>query len=573
MSNNHADTSDARADHLAAFFFLGFVSIADARQGIGISDFERLDELLDDPSVFADEAMAVVLKQLKSDFTGSWQRYLEVQRASSGLSVDLGKQLADLWQHLSLATRDDWPQWQSRLLRWAKSFVFAPGLRVHWVGRKSAAGARERIRQAAFDNWSKALDGLSQGAGGAPEPAAKVIWPGLRSMVVKLSQASASDQLGMLARRGAQSVRCIAVIERTAEVKSFVLASEPPSPWFYKPGQHISIKVQINGESHQRSYTVSSAPTSPFALEITVRRQPSGLVSQWLHEHCVSGTQLLIRGPQGGFSGVDWELEPLLMLSAGVGITPFLSMLRYYDQSYIPYNVVLFEQLRSKGDLIAAGELDQIRARAQGRLEIVRWFSRDELQAKRLEGAADLDAICLDWRSRRVMLCGPKSWMDKLIDVLKSEGLPESAIAWEQFGEQMALSQTDPQEQSNSPKALQDRRVSFSGTSTTHGEQPSTVRIRVQHTEASESSEITASRGEFLLDVLEDASVPMRSNCRSGQCGTCKVKLISGQVQTLSAAGLSMLEREAGWILSCSCRLEAGDIEIQLASVIADQIG
>lgn len=98
------------------------------------------------------------------------------------------------------------------------------------------------------------------------------------------------------------------------------------------------------------------------------------------------------------------------------------------------------------------------------------------------------------------------------------------------------------------------------------------MRVRVQHNEASESSEITANRGEFLLDVLEDASVPMRSNCRSGQCGTCKVKLITGQVQTLSAAGLSMLEREAGWILSCSCRLEAGDIEIQLASGIEDQI-
>jgi len=74
MFSNSVGMPNAQADQLAPFFFLGFVSIADARQGIGITDFERLDELLDDPSVFADEAMTVVLKQLKRDFTGSWQR-------------------------------------------------------------------------------------------------------------------------------------------------------------------------------------------------------------------------------------------------------------------------------------------------------------------------------------------------------------------------------------------------------------------------------------------------------------------------------------------------------------------
>jgi ferredoxin-NADP reductase/ferredoxin len=506
---------------------------------------------------------------LKQGLSSSWQHYLQLQQAPSDQAVDLDEQLAVLWQQLSPAVQADWAQWQTRLLRWAKSFVFAPGLRVHWVGRKGAVGARERIRQAAFDAWSKALEALSQRPPAITEPTAKIIWPGLRSMVVKLSQAAASEQLGVLARRGAQSVRCIAVIERTADVKSFVLASEPPSPWFYKPGQHISLRVQIDGEAHQRSYTVSSAPTSPYALEITVRRQQGGRVSSWLHEHCVSGTQLLIRGPQGGFSGLDWELEPLLMLSAGVGITPFLSMLRYYDQSYIPYNVVLFEQLRTKLDPIAANELDAIRERAQGRLDIVRWFSRDELNPRRLEDITHLDAICEDWRGRRVMLCGPKAWMDRLIDLLKREGLPDASIAWEQFGAQPMEVPGERTAEPATAKPLQDRRVRLGAADS---EQSSAARVRVHQSGAAAPTDIVASRGDFLLDVLEDASVPMRSNCRSGQCGTCKVKLISGQIQMLSSAGLSMLEREAGWILSCSCRLEVGELEVKLPSLDPEQI-
>jgi NADH oxidoreductase Hcr len=257
------------------------------------------------------------------------------------------------------------------------------------------------------------------------------------------------------------------------------------------------------------------------------------------------------------------------MLSAGVGITPFLSMLRYYDQSYIPYNVVLFEQLRTKLDPIAANELDAIRERAQGRLDIVRWFSRDELHPRRLEDIAHLDAICEDWRSRRVMLCGPKAWMDRLIDLLKREGLPDTSIAWEQFGAQPMEAQGTLPAEPATAKPLQDRRVRLGAADS---EQSSAAQVRVHQSGSTEPKEIAASRGDFLLDVLEDASVPMRSNCRSGQCGTCKVKLISGQIQTLSSAGLSMLEREGGWILSCSCRLEAGELEVQLPSLDLEQI-
>ncbi len=120
---------------------------------------------------------------------------------------------------------------------------------------------------------------------------------------------------------GELTLRCIQTIDETHDVKTFRFVAEPPRLFSYKPGQFVTLDLTIDGKRVKRSYSISSTPTRPHTLDITVKRvspptdianAPPGLVSNWLHDNLTVGSQVKITGPMGKFTGVDRPAKKLL---------------------------------------------------------------------------------------------------------------------------------------------------------------------------------------------------------------------------------------------------------------------
>lgn len=89
------------------------------------------------------------------------------------------------------------------------------------------------------------------------------------------------------------------IVEETHDVKTFRLVGEKPVLFSYRPGQFITFLLNIDGQDVERSYSMSSSPSRPHVLELTVKRVPGGVVSNWLCDHVKLGQRLTIKGPLG----------------------------------------------------------------------------------------------------------------------------------------------------------------------------------------------------------------------------------------------------------------------------------
>ena len=121
---------------------------------------------------------------------------------------------------------------------------------------------------------------------------------------------------------------CTHVRAETHDVKSFFFRSPAGHAFAFMPGQFLTLELEIGGARLNRCYTISSPPTQPHTLSITVKRVPGGPVSNWLHDHLSAGMTVRTLGPAGVFSNALHPAERYLFLSAGSGITPLMSMAR-----------------------------------------------------------------------------------------------------------------------------------------------------------------------------------------------------------------------------------------------------
>ena len=148
---------------------------------------------------------------------------------------------------------------------------------------------------------------------------------------------------------GELTVKCINIIEETADAKTFKFVAEPPVLFSYQPGQFVTLDLEIDGKQIARSYSISSTPSRPHTLEITVKRVPAatpellrGLVSNWLHDNLQVGNQVKLSGPMGKFTCFEHPAPKLLFLSAGSGITPMMGMSRWIYDTGANCDVVFF---------------------------------------------------------------------------------------------------------------------------------------------------------------------------------------------------------------------------------------
>ena len=171
---------------------------------------------------------------------------------------------------------------------------------------------------------------------------------------------------------------CVAVRPETHDTATFVFAAPEPRLFRFQPGQFMALDLAAAGV--QRCYTIASPPTRPWRIEITAKRSLGGPGSQWLHDTLRPGARVSAAGPMGDFTLAPRPGARYLMLSAGSGITPLMSMVRTMHDLGSDADVLFVHSARTPADLIFDNELAAM-ARRPG-------FARVSIVAQVPPGAA-----------------------------------------------------------------------------------------------------------------------------------------------------------------------------------------
>jgi len=334
--------------------------------------------------------------------------------------------------------------------------------------------------------------------------------------------------------QGQAPLLCLARREETPDSASFEFAVPAGQRAVFLAGQFISLAPVIDGATHYRAYSIASAPDRAQTLTLGIRRVDDGLVSNWLLDNLRAGMTLDALAPAGSFCLPPDELPAtLLLLSAGSGITPMLSMARAALASHRAVEVYFVHSARSEDDLMFADALQELAARhAHFHLELFlsRPVGRYACQAGRLD-ADRLGAVLPRIDGAHAYLCGQDGYMDMATAALRTLGLPEAAI----------------------------HRESFVATAS----EVSADAMRYRLSVPSFGTEATIAAGESLLDVLEREGLPIIGACRTGVCGSCKCRVVDGEVESASQLPLSAQEIEDGFVLACSSHA-SGDVTLAL---------
>lgn len=347
---------------------------------------------------------------------------------------------------------------------------------------------------------------------------------------------------------GKLPVVCRGVYAETDDVKTFRFQSLE-GHWFgYKPGQFTTLDLKINGKKIRRSYTISSSPSRPMSLDITVKRVPGGLVSNWLHDNMQPGMEINIMGPGGEFTCADHDVSKIILISAGSGVTPCMSMARYLCDTAAPVDVVFIHSARSPGDIIFRQECEQYAASRSNFRYIVTCTRPAPCQPwSGLTGRLSqsmLEAAIPDYKERTAYLCGPEPFMLATKKLFEESGFPMANFYEESFGGAPA-----PKKQVESPpKALPAQEAPVASQ---EPEPEAAGEASFPVTFDSSGVTLDAPADEFILDIAEENGIEIPSSCRQGNCGTCKVRKLEGEIECDADAGLSDADREEGYILTC----------------------
>jgi ferredoxin-NADP reductase len=349
-----------------------------------------------------------------------------------------------------------------------------------------------------------------------------------------------------------EALVCCQVRQETHDVKSFFFRSPAGHTFSFEPGQFVTLELEIDGETINRCYTISSSPTRPHTISITVKRVPGGKVSNWLHDNLRAGSQVRVLGPAGEFTCARHPARKYLFLSAGSGVTPLMSMSRAHHELSEDRDIVFVHSARTPDDIIFARELDLIAA-TQGNF-------RTSFVCERLGSRTNwpgvtgflslplLKLIAPDFMEREIFTCGPAPYMKAVRDLLNEAGLDSKQYHEESFSFETLID--------DAPELLAD----VMPTPSVEEIAPQTSTFAVSFTRS--NREIACGPDQHVLEAARQAGVRLPASCTQGMCGTCKVKLVSGQVEMKHNGGIRQREIDQGMVLLC-CSKPLTDLVVE----------
>jgi ferredoxin-NADP reductase/uncharacterized protein YcbX len=332
------------------------------------------------------------------------------------------------------------------------------------------------------------------------------------------------------------------VEDNTPSVRTFRLSATDNGalPFTYLPGQFLNLELNIDGILHRRCYTIASSPTRTGHCEITVKREEGGTVSRYLHTQVENGTKISVSGPGGRFTFAEEDADAILLIGAGVGITPLMSKIRYLTDRNWPGTIKLLYSVQSEKDIIFRKELEALQSEFPN-LDVLITLTREPSEKwigpRGRITPAMLRQMLPSEANRRIDICGPVEMADQVTRMLLAIGVAADQIKSEAFGGSTVSPQLGYQ-QSTSP----------------------TIGMA---TFADSGKSETLHEGQTILEVASQIGIAIDRGCLEGICGRCKVRLLAGEVTMEVDEALSAGEKKLGYVLACQAK-PTGSVLIDL---------
>ncbi len=344
----------------------------------------------------------------------------------------------------------------------------------------------------------------------------------------------------------------ISKVEDHGDAKSFTLVPDEARGTkklaYFRASQYVSVTLNINGQPTTKPYTIRSNPKDALGEEntkyiLTIKRTNPSFASGWILDNWKEGDAVEISGPLGDFYYQNLrDARDVIAIAGGSGITPFFSMASAIADGIEDFNLTILYGSRKADGILLKDEIEEVAARSNGKVKVIHVLSEEEKEGYE-HGfiTAELIRRYAPQGEYSVFMCGPKAMYIFGEGECKKLGLPKRLYRMEMSGDYMNVTKNAdyPADQINKEYKL-------------------TVVIR------GEKQEIPCAAGESLIWALEKAGIKAPTHCRSGECGWCHSRLISGEVYVpADADGRRLADRKFGWIHPCAS-FPLSDIELEV---------
>jgi len=335
------------------------------------------------------------------------------------------------------------------------------------------------------------------------------------------------------------SLRVSHIQTETPSTKTFrMVPAEGVLPPF-QAGQYVALHVDVEGIRTNRPLSIASPPNQTGYYDLTVKRVPGGLVSNYLLDTLQVGARLTSSAPDGGFVyNPLLHGQRLVFIAGGSGITPFMSMLREVSDCGLGRHITLIYGNRTEDDIIYHEELTTLAARLThfSYVPVVEQPGPGYAGEKGFMSGDLIERVAGDLGGAMFYLCGPSGMYDFCLGELRARNVPARRIRREMFGPPIHVAECP-------------------GWPSTVGEDDHFAVSIV------DGPTIEARAGAPLLNTFEQAGLAPPSQCRSGECSLCRVRILKGRVFQPAGVPLRHADRQQGYVHCCvSYPLE--DLEI-----------
>ncbi len=333
---------------------------------------------------------------------------------------------------------------------------------------------------------------------------------------------------------GTDLLKIVDIKTETHDIKTFRLQRDNGGNFpQFKEGQFLSFQIG-DDEKTLRSYSISSSALNLKTIDVSIKLLKDGVGSGWFHSRAISDTVTAF-SPNGLFTTEKekYESKPLVLVAGGIGITPFLSMIKTATEVASTTPMYLFYGARTKKDLAFHDELLTYNKRFNN-FNYIPVLSENSEGWNGQTGFITTDLIkksITHLAEAKYFFCGPPILTDSVTEKLLENNVSLDSIHSEKFA---------------SPASFDKSKISA-------------VKATIKYN----GTNLDYDGKESILEFFEEKNQPINFACRVGVCGSCKCKLISGEVDVFSDSGLTPQEVKEGYIQTCVAR-PLSDIELSL---------
>lgn len=327
---------------------------------------------------------------------------------------------------------------------------------------------------------------------------------------------------------------------------TFDVPPELEATFRFVPGQHVTVKAEIDGEDVRRSYSIS-CPPGRGKVRVGIKRVPTGVFSTYATTRLSPGDVLEVMPPVGEFTlPTDLSGKHLAAIVAGSGITPVLSMIETALTGEPTCRFTLIFGNRTSMSVMFLEELEALKDRFSDRFHLMHVLSREPQPVDLFTGRIDaekLDAILTALVDPddvdRWFLCGPHGLIETAQNTLKDHGVPSDSISDELF-----YAGDTP------PVPIIDESEAQEGS------------VRFEFVLDGRRSSVGMEPDQTLLDAAMRVRQGLPFSCKGGMCATCKAHVVTGEVRMDKNYALVADELDAGYVLTCQSHPVTDTVEI-----------